>query len=36
LGIRAQLTITVLLAAILTTLATLFISRNAIHNYALE
>jgi len=35
-GIRAQLTLTVLLAAILTTLATLFISRNAIHNYALE
>jgi hypothetical protein len=35
-GIRAQLTVTVLLAAILTTLATLFISRNAIHNYALE
>jgi hypothetical protein len=35
-GIRAQLTLTVLLAAILTTLATLFIARNAIHNYAID
>jgi hypothetical protein len=35
-GIRAQLTVTVLLSAILTTLATLLITRNAIHNYAID
>jgi hypothetical protein len=36
LGIRAQLTLAVLLGAVLTTLATLFIARNAIHQYALD
>ncbi len=36
LGIRSQLTIIVILGAILSTFATLFIANNAIHNYVLE
>jgi hypothetical protein len=36
LGIRSQLTIIVVLGAILSTFATLFIANNAIHNYVLE
>src|SRR5215469_4337126 len=36
LGIRAQLTIVVLLAAVLSTGATLFIANNAIQTYALQ
>src|SRR5262249_14467966 len=36
LGIRAQLTLTVLLGVLLSTGATLFIARNAIHNYAFQ
>lgn len=36
LGIRAQLTLIVLLSAVLSTAATLFIANNAIRNYALQ
>ena len=36
LGIRAQLTLIVLLGAVLSTAATLFIADNAIRNYALQ
>ena len=36
LGIRAQLTLIVLLSAVLSTAATLFIADNAIRNYALQ
>ena len=36
LGIRSQLTIIVILGAILSTFATLFIANTAIHNYVLE
>lgn len=35
-GMRAQLTLTVVLAALLSTAATLFIANNAIHAYALQ